>query len=253
MKERCRGGTLPWRNGAADRSRDRHSTSGTRASRVARGRGACRPQRVCVPSRQDGRRPSLQVATWRPVGAGPRRDGQSDAAVDVGTHAPLPAALAAVLLTTATPLPAASAAPESGDCSGSRRTPGARPVLPQPGSRSSATATSGHAASGPTGCETRSRGGLSLRAGVHQRRRAEHGWVRSYDIDDDTSTPRAHDPGNGAAPQPRRPSAPRRPSSVQALRTAWPWPSLLKYTNTSVPPAVHSRMRSAHQARSASL
>ena len=47
-------------------------------------------------------------------------------------------------------------------------------------------------------------------------------------------------------------SQPTSSRSRSALRTAWPWPSLLKYTNTSRPEPAHSPTRSAHQRRSAS-
>jgi hypothetical protein len=51
----------------------------------------------------------------------------------------------------------------------------------------------------------------------------------------------------------RRNQAPTIPFNVNAFRTAFPPPSLLKYTNTSLPMPCHSRTRSAHQRRSSSL
>jgi len=48
----------------------------------------------------------------------------------------------------------------------------------------------------------------------------------------------------------RRNQAPTIPFNVSAFRTAFPPPSLLKYTNTSLPTPCHSRTRSAHQRRS---
>jgi len=50
-----------------------------------------------------------------------------------------------------------------------------------------------------------------------------------------------------------RNQAPTIPFNVSAFRTAFPPPSLLKYTNTSRPMPCHSRTRSAHQRRSSWL
>ena len=51
----------------------------------------------------------------------------------------------------------------------------------------------------------------------------------------------------------RRNQAPTIPFIVSAFRTAFPPPSLLKYTNTSRPMPCHSLTRSAHQRRSSWL